>query len=324
MADRARVCVDGLVVSRWSREVFEGMRAGGITAANCTTAVWEGFDGAMANVAAFKHWFAEHDDLVRPVTSVEDVHAAAREGRVGIVLGWQNLSPVADDLRRLVLFRDLGLRIAQLAYNTQSAFGCGCYEQRDTGLSGYGHEAVDELNRLGVAIDLSHVGVATARDAILASRAPVAFSHVCPAALKPHPRNRTDEELRLVAERGGIVGVTPFPWFLRAPTLEAFVDALEHVVDVAGEEHVGVGTDFTEGHGDAFVEWILRDKGTGRLVTDTPLADLRVAMPDGLRRLAEWQAIPHALERRGWPEQRIERVVGRNWLRFLGDAWQAH
>jgi membrane dipeptidase len=94
------IVFDGLVVSRWGRDVFESMRAGGITAANCTCAVWEGFDDAMANVAEFKGWFREHGDVIRQVRSVEDIRAAKREGRVGIVLGWQNTSPIGDDLRR--------------------------------------------------------------------------------------------------------------------------------------------------------------------------------------------------------------------------------
>lgn len=315
------IVVDGLVVSRWSREVFESMRAGGITAANCTVAIWEGFDEGMANVAAFDRWLGEHDDVVRRVRTVDDVRAAKAEGRVGVVLGWQNVSPLEDDLRRLILFRDLGLRVVQLAYNTQNAVGAGCYETRDSGLSDYGRDVVAELNRLGIAIDLSHVGRLTAREATLASTQPVAFTHVCPAALKEHPRNRDDDELRLVAERGGIVGVTPFPWFLREPTLAAFLDAVEHVIGVVGEEHVGIGTDFTEGHGDAFVEWIMRDKGYGRLLTATPLAALRVVMPEGLERLSEWPSLTLAMEQRGWAEERIMRLLGGNWLRFFDDVW---
>lgn len=313
--------VDGLVVSRWSRDVFEGMRAGGITAANCTVAVWEGFEETLANVAALHSSLDEHDDLIRPVRSVEDVHRAKAEGRVGIVLGWQNTSPIEDDLRRLSLFHELGLRIVQLAYNTQNFVGSGCYESRDSGLSDFGRDVVAELDRLRIVIDLSHVGHLTAREATLVSERPVAFTHVCPSALKEHPRNKDDEEMRLVAERGGIVGVTPFPWFLREPTLDAYLDAVEHVIGVAGEEHVGIGTDFTEGHGDAFLEWIVRDKGYGRLLTTTPLDELRIVMPAGLERLADWPSLTAAMEARAWSEERILRLLGGNWLRFLGDVW---
>lgn len=315
------VVVDGLVVSRWSREVFAGMRAGGITAANCTVAVWEGFEAAMGNFAAFSHWFDEHSDLIRRVLTVDDVRSAKAEGRVGVVLGWQNASPIEDDLRRLVLFRDLGLRVVQLAYNTQNLLGTGCYESRDGGLSDFGREVVAELNRLGIAIDLSHVGPVTTGDVVLASEHPVAFTHVCPAAHKAHPRNKSDEGLRLVAERGGMVGVTPFPWFLRERTLDAYLDAVEHVIGVAGEEHVGIGTDFVEGHDDDFVEWIMRDKGYGRLLTATPLDEMSVRMPEGIARLADWPNLTAAMEARGWTEARILRLLGENWLRFFAEVW---
>jgi membrane dipeptidase len=316
------VAVDGLVVSRWSREVFESMHAGGITAANCTVAVWEGFSDVLANMASFQQWFAAHDDLIRPVRSVADVHAAKREGRVGIILGWQNTSPIEDDLYRLALFYELGLRVAQLTYNTQNFVGSGCYESRDSGLSDFGREVVAEMNSLGIAIDLSHVGSRTSRDAVLASSAPVAFTHVCPAALKAHPRNKGDEELRLLAGRGGMVGVTPFAWFLREPTLDAFLEAVEHIICVVGEEHVGVGTDFSEGHGSQFLEWIMRDKGRSRLVISEPLEQVSLALPSGLERLSDWPNLTSAMAKRGWSEQRITRVLGQNWLRFFADVWR--
>jgi membrane dipeptidase len=315
------IAVDGLVIARWSRDVFGAMRAGGITAANCTVAVWEGFVDGMRSVAAFKRELAEHDDLIRPVRTVDDVHAAKREGRVGIILGWQNTSPLEDDLSRLALFHELGLRVAQLTYNTQNLVGCGCYETRDSGLSDFGREVVDEMNALGIAIDLSHVGSVTSRDAVLASSRPVAYTHVCPAALKAHPRNKDDGELRLLAERGGVIGVTPFAWFLRDPTIDAFLDAMEHVIGVAGEEHVGIGTDFTEGHGRAFLEWLMRDKGRGRLLVSTPLDELDLQMPAGLERLRDWPNLTTAMEARGWSDQRIERILGANWLRFFADVW---
>jgi membrane dipeptidase len=144
---------------------------------------------------------------------------------------------------------------------------------------------------------------------------------VCPAALKAHPRNKTDEELRAVAEGGGVIGVTPFAAFLPTATLDAYVDALEHVIDVSGEEHVAVGTDFTEGHDASFLEWIMRDKGRGRLVTDVPLGELSLAMPAGLDRLSEWQNLVYAMEARGWSDRRIARVTGENWVRYFGDVW---
>ncbi len=320
--------VDGLHVANWSPEVFRAQRAAGVTAANCTTCVWEGFDAAMANIAAFKRWFVQHDDLIRPVRRAADVAAAKAEGRVGIVLGWQNSSGIEDRLDRLELFWDLGLRIVQLTYNTQNHAGAGCYEERDTGLSGWGRELVEEMNRLGMLVDLSHVGERTAHDAILHSRQPVVFSHVCPAALKAHPRNKSDEQMRMVAERGGLVGVTGFTWFLAAEgrvTIEHVLDAIEHVIGVVGEDHVGIGSDFVDGHGAAFLEWIMRDKGCARPLGGVPIEQVvrEFAMPQGLERIEDLPNLTAAMERRGWGERRIRKLMGENWVRVLGDVWGA-
>lgn len=319
------IVVDGLEVANWGRRVFEDMHAAGITAANCTCCIWEGLEGTMANVAAFKRWFRENDDILRPVHSVRDIEAAKREGRVGIILGWQNATGMEDKLYYLELFKELGVGIVQLAYNTQNLVGAGCYESNDPGLSDFGRDAVAEMNRVGILVDVSHVGRATTRDAIACSEKPVVFSHTCPAALHAHPRNRSDAEMRSVAERGGLVGVTLFSWFLKAgaaATLDDYVDALEYTVNVVGEDHVGIGTDFTDGHPDGFFEWILRDKGYGRmLVPETPKAVSGLALPRGITGIRDFPKIAERLEARGWADARIRKVLGANWCRVLDDVW---
>jgi membrane dipeptidase len=319
------IVVDGLEVANWGRRVFEDMHAAGITAANCTCCIWEGVEGTMANVAAFKRWFRENDDILRPIRSVRDIEAAKREGRVGIILGWQNASGMEDKIDYLQLFKELGVGIVQLAYNTQNFVGAGCYESNDAGLSDFGRDAVAEMNRVGILVDLSHVGPATSRDAIACSEKPVVFSHTCPAALHAHPRNKSDAEMRSVADGGGLVGVTLFPWFLKrgaAATLDDYVDALEYTVNVVGEDHVGIGTDFTDGHREEFFEWILRDKGYGRmLVTETPKAVSALVLPRGMTGIPDFPKICERLEGRGWPEARIRKVLGANWCRVLDEVW---
>jgi len=178
------VVFDGLVISNWSRAVFEDMARGGLSGANCTCSVWEGFEGTMANVARWKGWFREHDDLLVQAKSVADIRRAKVEGKVAIVLGWQNLTGIEDRLERLGLFKALGVGVMQLAYNTQNLVGSGCYESRDGGLSDFGREVIDEMNRLGILVDLSHVGSKTSEDAIRHSARPVCYSHTCPKAIK--------------------------------------------------------------------------------------------------------------------------------------------
>lgn len=316
------ITIDGLIISRWSRAVFEDMVAGGLSAANCTCSVWENFRDTAEAMASWRRRFAEHADLIRPVETAEDIRAAHREGRVGVILGWQNLSAIEDRIDFLDLFHALGLRVAQLTYNTRNLVGSGCWESRDGGLSDFGRHVIRRMNELGILIDLSHVGATTSAEAIAESARPVAYTHVAPRALKDHPRNKTDEELRDVAERGGFVGYATFPAFLPSggeATLDEIVGGFEHMIGVCGEEAVGIGTDFTQDQPVEFFEWLRRDKGDGALcVPGTPAVP---KMPEGLARLSDYPNLVRAMERRGWPAARTERIMGLNWLRFLEEAW---
>jgi len=315
------IVIDGLNVSNFSRAVFEDMRRGGVTAADCTSSVWENFTETMRNTAKWKVWLRENADLITQVYTTEDIHRAKRENKTGIILGWQNSTGIEDRLDHLALFHELGLRIIQLTYNTQNLVGSGCYESRDGGLSDFGRDVLAEMNRLGILCDLSHVGPKTSEDAILASRQRVAYSHCLPAGLKVHPRNKSDEQLRFIAERGGFVGVTMFPPFLKAgasATVDDYVEAIEYVIDLCGEDCVGIGTDFTQDYDKAFFDWITHDKGTGRKLIEFG----EIINPEGMRTIGDFPNLTAAMERRGWPEGRIRKIMGENWLQLLGDVWQ--
>jgi len=312
--------IDGLIIANWGRPVFEAMHAGGLTAANCTCSVWENFKETMANIGAWEHHFAEHADLIRPVHTPEDIERAKAEGRVGIILGFQNLSAIEDRIERLALFKQLGVGIMQMAYNTQNLVGSGCYESRDGGLSDFGCEVVAEMNRLGILCDLSHVGQQTSIDVIRTSREPVAYSHCLPGGLKSHPRNKSDEQLRFIVDHGGFVGVTMFPPFLKNgadSTIDDYVEAIDYVINVCGEANVGIGTDFTEGQPPEFFDWITRDKGDGRKLTE--FGEIR--NPAGFSEIADFPNLTATMKRAGWTESRIERVIGGNWLTLLDTVW---
>jgi len=317
----ALTVIDGLVISKWSRAVFTDMRKGGLTAANCTCSIWEGFVDTMRNVAQWKRWFADNADLITPVRTATDIGRAKAEGKTGIILGFQNTSAFEDQLGYIELFKELGVGVVQITYNTQNLSGAGCYESRDTGLSGFGHEVVAEMNRVGMLCDLSHVGAATSRDVILASTKPVAYTHILPAALKAHPRNKSDEEIRFIVEHGGFVGVTMFPPFLAKgndANVDDYIAAIDYVVRIAGEDNVGIGTDFTQGQDDKFFEYLCHDKGYGWRVTG-PLGE--VVNPAGIRTIGEFANLTAAMERARWPEPKIRKVIGENWLRLLAEVW---
>jgi membrane dipeptidase len=312
--------VDGLIVANWGPEVFRALRAGGITAVNATCAVWENARQTLDNIARWLGWFGACPELITPVRRTADIVAAKAAGRTGVILGFQNASPIEDRLDYLALYKQLGVGIIQLTYNSQNLVGSGCYESRDGGLSDFGRDVVAEMNRVGIAIDLSHVGPRTSDDAIAASRDPVVFSHILPTELKAHPRNKETRQLRAVADRGGLVGVTMFPPFLprgAASTVDDYAEIIEWVVDRCGEDHVAYGTDFTQGHDQAFFEWITRDKGYGRELTRFGPID----NPKGIERIEDTPNLTAALERRRWPAARIEKVMGRNWVRYLARVW---
>ena len=315
------VVIDGLIISNWERSVFEDMRRGGLSAANCTVSVWEDFKGTVHNIAQMKSLIRDNADLLRLVRSSSDIEQARSEGRTGVILGFQNAHAFEDHLGHIEAFHDMGVRVVQLCYNTQNLIGTGCYE-RDGGLSDYGREVVAEMNRLGMLIDLSHVGGKTSEETILASTQPVAYTHCLPAGLKDHPRNKSDAQLRFIAERGGFIGVTMFPPFLARgieATVDDYVEAIDYVIQRAGEDCVGIGTDHTQGHGEDFFEWITHDKGRYRQLTRFGT----VQNPLGLRTIGETPNLTAAMERAGWPASRIQKVMGGNWLRLFKEVWRS-
>ncbi|MGH6921947.1 MAG: dipeptidase, partial [Geminicoccaceae bacterium] len=273
-----------------------------------------------ANIARWKAWIEENDDLLLQAYTTEDIRRAKREGRTAIVLGFQNVSAFEDQLGYIRLFKELGVGIVQIAYNTQNLIGSGCYESNDGGLSDFGREAVAEMNRVGMLCDLSHVGPKTSEDVIRASSAPVCYSHVAPAGLKNHPRNKSDEQIRFIVDHGGFVGVTMFPPFLGRgtdSTVDDYVEAIDYVINIAGEDAVGYGTDFTQGHNARFFDWITMDKGHARRLTEFG----EITGLEGIETIGKTPNLTAAMQRAGWPEAKIRKVMGENWLRVLAQVW---
>lgn len=313
------IVIDGLIIAKWSRDLFEDMRRGGLTAANCTVSVWEGFQATVDNIAMVGKMMRDNADLVTPVHTTADIRRAKAEGRTGIILGFQNTSAFEDKLGYVEVFKRLGVGIVQMCYNTQNLVGTGCYE-RDGGLSGFGREVVAEMNRVGIMCDLSHVGPKTSEEVILESKKPVCYSHCLPSGLKEHPRNKSDAELKFIADHGGFVGVTMFAPFLKRgidSTVDDYAEAIEYVMNLAGEDAVGIGTDFTQGHDKGFFEWLTHDKGYARRLTDFG----KIVNPLGIRTVGEFPNLTETLVKRGMPERVVRKVMGENWLRVLGEVW---
>jgi membrane dipeptidase len=196
MQDRSRavhdqaIIVDALQISNWGEIVFRNMRQGGLTAVNCTVSVLENFRQTIANIIEWDHWLNEYSDLIMPVRSTADILAAKKAGKTGIIFGFQNTTAIEEDIGLLSIFHALGVRVIQLTYMEANLVGQGCLERIDAGLTRFGLEVVEEMNRLGILIDLSHVGYRTTLDAIEASAKPVAFTHANPHSLCSHARNK--------------------------------------------------------------------------------------------------------------------------------------
>lgn len=315
---------DGLNICNFSREIFEAWHTGGIDGVSVTCGLWEGFRGSIANVVQWKKWFEEHSDLIVQAHSVADIRRAKKDGKTAVLLSWQNTAGIEDQLDYLRVFRDLGVRKMQLTYNTQNYSGAGYTEAKDSGLTGFGQQVVDEMASLGMVVDLSHVGPQTTRDTIEYAPAgkPPCFSHILPGGLKDHPRNKTDEIIKLLGSKGGFVGLSQFgPHMAKGndSTIDDYVVALDYVIGLIGEDLVGVGSDASEGHGrpSDFMAWCNKDKGYARQLT--PWGSQKVVKPLGP--LAEREELAAAMGRAGWSEEKMRKVLGENWLRYLEKIW---
>ncbi len=321
---RKSLVIDALQCSDFNRDLLLEAQAGGVTAISASSVLWENFRGGMEYLLMWRRLLAENDDIVVPIRKVADIQRAKDVGKVGIILGWQNTSPVEDRLDYFSIFKDLGVNIMQLTYNTQNFFGAGYLEERDSGLTGFGREAVDEMTAQGILIDLSHVGVQTSLDTIAHARGPVAITHCLPRALRDVPRNKPDEVFKACAEKGGVIGTSLFAPGLAAgndATVADVIDTMEYTLDLVGEDHVAIGTDFNHNRKrpGPWLIWANKDKGTGRTLTE--FGSAKISKPEGIRRNDEFPNLTAEMVRRGWSEDRITKILGGNWMRLFTQVW---
>jgi membrane dipeptidase len=318
------IVIDGLNVSNWkSPGVFESLHAGGLTAINATSAVWENCEQGLDNIA---EWIVRirNTDCLTHIHTVSDIHQAKKDGKVGIIIGWQNASPIEHNLERLEAFHNLGVRIIQITYNERNLLGNGCYERADEGLSRFGVGAVREMNRLGILIDLSHVGDRTTLDTVEISEKPVSCTHANAREFNDHVRNKTDEALKLIAEKGGVIGANAFPAFFPNAfdtTLSEYVDALDDLVQRIDIDHVAIGTDFTQDQPPEFFEWIFASQGTRKQERPFAYPDPLVH-PKGMETPDKFCNIAQELSNRGYEDVDILKILGGNWLRLFQTVWE--
>ncbi|GMV06805.1 MAG: hypothetical protein AMXMBFR53_30800 [Gemmatimonadota bacterium] len=300
----------------------------GITAVNLTVSAGD-FEATVAKIARWEAEIERHSEALQRVRSVEQLLEAKRAGRLGIVFGFQDTVPVDRDLGRIRLFADLGVKVMQLTYNVRNWVGDGCLEPANGGLSNYGRAFVERMNELGVLVDLSHCGQQTTADGIAASAGPVAISHSGCSAVAPHPRSKRDQELRAMADGGGVVGIYLMPFLSpgRVPTAEDVLTHVEHAIQVCGEDHVGIGSDLSvtpiDGSDDYWAkhrEFVAR-RIAGGIAAPAEDPDVLFTVPD-LNSPRRMELIADAMAARGHSSARIEKVLGGNWVRLFREVWK--
>jgi len=324
---------DGLVPDL-SPRVLKEAHASGLTMVNVTLGYVSGpddpFEASVRDIATTDRLIREHAGDVIKILTAADIRRAKAERKIGLLYGFQNGAMMGHDAHRVDIFADLGVRVFQLTYNPANQIGDGSMAPGNRGLTPFGHKVIARLNERRVMVDLSHSGEQTCLEAARASRAPISINHTGCRALVDLPRNKTDAELRLVAERGGFVGIYFMP-FLNASGhahAEDVVAHIEHAVNVCGEDHVGIGTDGTVTQIDDLQAYQAR---LAKEIADRRAAGISAAgeRPDtypfvvDLRGPDQFRTLARLLEAKRYPSRRIEKIMGLNFLRYAQDIWGA-
>lgn len=314
--------IDGLQYANWSEAIFRQMRQGGLDAVHVTIAYHESFREAVGNVTRWNRWFEQHPALIQPAGSGDDIRHARAAGRTAIVFGFQNPSPIEDDIGLVEVWHALGVRFMQLSYNNQSLLATGCYETEDPGITRMGREVIREMNRVGMVIDMSHSAERSTLDAITLSERPIAITHANPAAWHPALRNKSDRVLDALAESGGMLGFSLYPHHLKGKsgcTLEDFCAMVARTADRMGVERIGIGSDLCQDQPDSVVEWMR----TGRWTKTVDYGEGSAAQagfppqPPWFRDNRDFPGLGDGLSGVGFSTAEVARILGENWLAFF-------
>jgi membrane dipeptidase len=297
-----------------------GTRAIAITLTDPKTELARALPQLRDDTAAYDAYFRAHPDRFLLARTAADIDRAQRDNKLAVFYLIQNSTPVGDDLNNVRVLKEMGLTSIQLTYNDRNLVGSGCFEANDPGLSEFGRALVARMNQDRMIVDLSHAGMETMAQAIAASNAPVIISHTCCKALRNHPRNTTDVNLRALAKRGGVVGITQIRTFLtdaKRDNLGVYFAHIDHAVNVAGTEHVGIGSDRDHRvipDSEDAVRELLREEGAQFKPDDWPL------YLDGLNGPRRMETIRDGLRKRGYRAAAIDKLMGENLRRIYRDV----
>lgn len=318
---RGALVIDALVTTRdWSDESWQIATQAGYSGLG-TSLSSGSMEAALGDLGTWNQRIGSDPDKYIRAESAADFERAHNTGKLAVLLGFQNATMIGGSIQNLDDLYRAGTRWIQLTYNSRNLLGDGCTERTNAGLSDFGVEVVERMNELGVMVDLSHCGRQTTLDAILFSDPGPCFTHtMCEALYPSHPRSKTDEEIRAMAEKGGVMGVVALGYLVGPDpggrtTIESYVDHIDHVVQIAGIDHVGVASDFVvQGISSSATR---EDWYEPRLESFKP--SYQVRWPPWIPELDSpnrYNSVAAILDQRGYSSGDIEKVLGLNWLRY--------
>ncbi|WP_341911310.1 dipeptidase [Ferrovibrio terrae] len=311
---------DGLQCGHFDRAVFESLLKGTVRCVTVTLGFWENAVESMDSIARWREMARANADIVSIAQNAADIDRAVAEGKLALLLGFQNAMLFEGRIAFVELFADMGVRVVQLTYNNQNDLGGSCYEEHDSGLARYGKEVIREMNRTGILVDLSHVGNRTTLDAVKFSQKPVAISHANADSLYPHKRNKTDDVLKALKDNGGVIGCATYRNIAGdhyCASVDNWCDMVARTVEIAGIDHVGIGTDRSHNTTQKDLDWMR----TGRWTRGIDYGAGSAARPgkappaDWFRDVQNIGEITDGLRRKGFNAEEVAKITHGNWRR---------
>lgn len=303
------------------REMIEsGLNSVTVTLCDPKSYEAEAYNWAMDGILEYDRLIRKEPEFWMKATAVADIQAARDQGKIALFYLFQNSTQFGKDLDNVDVFYGLGVRSSQITYNYQNWAGAGCNELNGSGLTVFGHELVEKMNDAGMLIDLSHANMKTMADTIAASRDPVITSHSCCKALFEHNRNTTDENIRAIADKGGLFGVTQMRPFMTRQIDDAvhfYYQHIEHAINVAGIDHVCIGSDRDHRRlvlTQEYLDELKREEGENFDRSQWPLYFEEL---NGPRRM---ETIWDGLAKRGMRQGDLEKLFGQNVRRLYSEV----
>ena len=313
--------IDNLQYCNWSRKIFQINNEAKLDAVHVTIAYHEDFDEVKKNVEKWKKHFQEYKTLIIHGKTFQDIERAHQEKKTAIFFGFQNCSPIEDDIGLVESVHEMGARFMQLTYNNQSLLATGCYEKTDSGVTRMGKEVIKEMNRIGVVIDMSHSAEKSTLDAIELSTKPIVITHANPSFWFAAKRNKSNEVLKELAKSGGMLGLSLYPHHLKDTsdcTLESFCEMAAQTAELMGIKHIGIGSDLCLKQPNNVVEWMrngtwTKTKDYGEGSSSNPHFPKQ---PNWFEDARGFNNLEKGLKKVGFQETEVNDILGNNWYNF--------